>query len=59
MRSNSLVPYVLVEVESAAPVDGGAKLVLRLRRGDKQETMDVHVASKPEGRFGLLSFTPK
>lgn len=58
MRSNSLVPYQLVEVASTTPVDNGAKMVLSLRRGDKHEAMEVHVERREGGRYGLLNFGP-
>jgi hypothetical protein len=58
MRSNSLHPYELVAVASAAPADGGgADLVLRLRRGDKHEELAVKV-KHDGGRYGLVSFAP-
>ncbi len=60
MRSNSLVPYELVEVTSATPLEGGAaaKMVLQLRRGDKHEALQVHVERRDAGRYGLKSFAP-
>ena len=60
MRSNSLIPYELVEVTSTTPVGTeGAKMVLQLKRGDKHEAMAVHVERRDAGRYGLLSFTPE
>lgn len=60
MRSNSLIPFELVEVASSEPLDNGnaAKLLLQLKRGDKHEAMNVHVERRAGGRFGLVNFGP-
>jgi hypothetical protein len=59
MRSNSLIPYELVEVKSSSALEGGAaNLVLQLKRGDKHEAMNVHVEPRDGGRFGLVNFAP-
>lgn len=60
MRSNSLYPYELVDIQSTDVAEGGtaAKLVLQLKRGDKHESVNVHVEKKDAGRYGLVSFAP-
>lgn len=65
-RSNSLVPYALVAVESAEPsseeaaAGGGAttRLVLSLQRGDRRERMAATVEDKGGGKFALRGFRP-
>lgn len=60
MRSNSLYPYELVEVQSTTPTEdgNGAKMVLQLKRGDKHESLAVHVERRDVGKFALRSFNP-
>jgi len=60
MRSNSLYPYELVEVQSTTPTEdgNGAKMVLQLKRGDKHESLAVHVERRDAGKFALRSFNP-
>lgn len=63
MRSNSLVPYVfesLVSADALGDGSGGAKLVLRVKRGGKHETVAAHVEPREGGGGGyrLNSFAP-
>ncbi|XP_022765702.1 cysteine proteinase inhibitor 12-like isoform X1 [Durio zibethinus] len=61
-RSNSLVPYELKEIvhAQAEVVDDFAKLdmVLKVKRGDKEEKFKVEVHHKSEGTYHLNHMVP-
>jgi hypothetical protein len=61
-RSNSLFPYQLVEVLSAAPPASNAanpdhqELVLAVKRGDNHEAYAVTLKPAADGHYSLVRF---